>query len=149
MNNNKKQNILKTLFDHYEDGEKRTGYGKTITELGRSLTNLEIHNRTRISIKDIDRLSITLSNAGHISLQSFDENDKAHRYIITPSGQQAFIDNYYPKLDREIYWGKGKDLLTIIITLGSLVLGIYNYQVQKNNKKEIIGLQEIIKKIKK
>ncbi len=85
MSNKKKTKILECLFNHFEDEEKRTGYGHTVTELGRPLTNLEIHNRLKINISDIDKLCLVLSNAGHISLLNFDENDKAHRYVITNS----------------------------------------------------------------
>lgn len=47
----------------------------------------------------------------------FDENDKTHRYIITNSGKQAFIDKYYEKQERDFLWSRGKDILTILIEL--------------------------------
>lgn len=147
MSNKKKTKILECLFNHFEDGEKRTGYGHTVTELGRSLTNLEIHNRLKINISDIDKLCLVLSNAGHISLLNFDENDKAHRYVITNSGKQAFIDKYYEKQERDFLWSRGKDILTILLALGSLIMSIYNYQNQKSNKKEINDLRVIINKM--
>ena len=77
----------------------------------------------------------------------FDENYKTHRYIITNSGKQAFIDKYYEKQERDFLWSRGKDILTILLALGSLIMSIYNYRNQKSNKKEINDLRVIINKM--
>jgi hypothetical protein len=48
-----KDKILKTLFDYWEKGEKNTNYSKTVTDIGRSLSVLEIHDYTKLSKKKL------------------------------------------------------------------------------------------------
>ena len=86
--------ILKKLFDKWKVGEERTNGGTTITDLGRTLSVLELMSNTNLSKKDVDLIIISLSNKGLISIYSQD-NDKAqknHKWIITDLGKEKPIE---------------------------------------------------------
>ena len=95
MTNKSKHLILEILYREFEKGTENTGHGLTVTDLGRSLTNIEIHAKTNLKIKDIDRLCTVLIENGHLKLFKEDTDNKAHRYLITPQGQKAYLDRHY------------------------------------------------------
>ena len=147
MNNNKNK-ILKILYDKFQHGEKKSGNGLEVTNLGKSATNIEIHESSNIKVSEIEKLCISMINIGHIILQNKDVDDKANRYLITELGRQAYVDGYYPKLNAEIYWNLTKDVLTILFAAGSLVLGAINYVNQKNSTEEINKLKNEVNALK-
>lgn len=90
-----KAKILQVLFDNWLTGENKTRYEIEVTDLGKSLSVLKIHQLTNLSKEQIDLVCISLSNAGHITQFQEDKNEKNHLWLITNSGRQAFADNYY------------------------------------------------------
>ena len=145
MSNKKKQAILKSLLDKYQKGEERTGLGVTVTDLGKSMTNIQLHTETKIDVKDVDNLCYVLVNQGHVSILQKDEANKAHRYLITQSGQQAVIDNFYINqvwYRQRAFWFS---LLPIIVSLSTLV-----WTITKDTKKqtEIDSLRQEIQILK-
>lgn len=127
--NKQKHNILKALYLYFEEKEKKKHGGSGPTTLGQTLTVVELTNRTRLIADEIQAICYTLTNAGHIQLYQKDEINKSHRYLITDSGKQAYVDNFYiNKLwFRNIdFWFK---LLPIIITAGTLF-----WTVTSNNR---------------
>jgi hypothetical protein len=115
-----KNKILKELYDHWEDGERKTDFATTITDLGRSLSVLDIQDKTSLHRREIERLVISLSNTGHINLYQKDEdpNQKNHKWIITESGRQAIADNYYLNQlgiqNRELFFQLGGFVIALI-----------------------------------
>lgn len=90
-----KDKILQALFTSWSVGENKTKYETEVTDLGRSLSVLKIHQLTNLSKVRIDLICISLSNAGHITQFQEDKNEKNHLWLITNSGRQAIADNYY------------------------------------------------------
>jgi hypothetical protein len=92
-----KHAILKALYDHWEDGERKTNYGHTVTPIGRALSVLDLQDITSLNRREIEKFVISLSNSGHIELLQKDQdlNQKNHKWIITENGKQAISDNYY------------------------------------------------------
>ena len=119
--NQQKHNILKVLYDFFEEQEKKKHGSGGPTTLGQTLTVVELTNRTRLIADEIQALCYTLMNAGHIQLYQKDENNKSHRYLITDSGRQAYIDKFYLNQvwyrNRE-FWLK---TLPIMISAGTLI----------------------------
>lgn len=148
----KKHSILKALYDFYEFQEKKKFNGSGPTEFGQTLTVVELNNRTKIVADDIQKVCYALINAGHVQLYQKDEKNSSHRYIITNSGRQAFIDNFY----RNQTWYVNKDfwlkVIPILISIGALLWVIYsNYDLKvevKQQKNEIIYLKNQLKNIK-
>jgi hypothetical protein len=121
MPNTKKHTILFALLEKYQSGEERTGGGRTVTDLGKSMTNIEIHAKTGIPIKEVDNLCYVLGNQGHLGLYQKDDENKAHRYLITPSGQQAAIDKYYLNqtwFRQRSFWFA---LIPIVLSISTLI----------------------------
>lgn len=83
------------LFDSWLAGENKTRYETEVTDLGKSLSVLKIHQLTNLSKEQIDLVCISLSNAGHITQFQEDKNEKNHLWLITNSGRQTIADNYY------------------------------------------------------
>lgn len=139
-----KNKILKVLYDHWEDGERKTNFGTEITELGRSLSVLDIQDLTQLQRKEIERLLISLSNAGHISLfqKDIDKNQKNHKWIITESGRQAIADNFYLNQlgidNRQLFFQLGG----FVFGLLGIIIGGYSLFQSNSLEKRIEKLEQ-------
>lgn len=145
MSDKKKHQILNVLLNKYQAGEEKSGLGSEVTDLGKSMTNIQIHSATSIDIKLIDNLCYALTNQGHLTIFRKDEQNKAHRYLITPSGQQAVIDKVYLKAlwyRKQNFWFQ---LATILIALGTLVWTLYK---DTNHQSDIQKLQKELDSLK-
>lgn len=144
-----KDNILRTLYDHWETGERNTNYGTTVMPIGRSLSVLDLQDKTSLHRRQIEKLVISLSNSGHIELleKDLDLNQKNHKWIITESGRQAIADNYYLNqqgLDnRNLFLQFGG----IVIALLSLVVAVFGLFYPKQDEEKINSLQKQINKL--
>lgn len=149
MSNKKKHLILSKLLAKFQEGEERTGHGIAVTELGRSMTNIQLHHQTGISIENIDKWCYVLSNQGHLTILQKDEGNKAHRYLITPSGQQAVTDKFYLNqvwFRQRAFWFS---LLPIIISLVALFWTIVqDAKKQSEIDKLKTDIQNLQKKVK-
>jgi hypothetical protein len=144
-----KHKILKALNEHYQDGEERSGHGHQVTELGKSLTNMEIHKRTHIDVKDIDNFCISLVNSNHISVLTENENDKIRRFLITPWGRQTVLENYFLNIDGEKQWTKVKDILLVAAAVGSFIFAMVTFSQNKVYQQQIKDLTTRIEKFEK
>lgn len=145
MSDRKKHRILTALFSKYQIGEENSGHGHEVTELGRSMTNIQIHNDTGIDIRQVDNLCYSLSNQGHLTILKKDENNKAHRYLITQSGQQAVTDKAYLNTiwyRKQSFWFQ---LITVLIAVFTFIWTIY---IDSSHSSEIEKLQAEIDSLK-
>jgi hypothetical protein len=136
--NLKKKKILIVLNNHYGDGEQKTGHGWVVTDLGKSLTNIEIHDRTDLKLRDINDCCISLSTTGHLQIYNKDDKDKAHRYLITDAGRQAVIDDFYGGLIRDKRFGRVKDSMLVLIALLSFLATLY---INMERKKSDVAMK--------
>lgn len=147
--------ILKKLFDKWKVGEERTNGGTTITDLGRTLSVLELMSNTNLSKKDVDLIIISLSNKGLISIYSQD-NDKAqknHKWIITDLGKEYYANNYFLN-ERGLFYRKYfVEILSLLIAVGSLMFSIWNASqnssLEKQVKQQNQQLQQLERKLLK
>lgn len=148
-----KHKILKHLFSIEKIGEKNSGRGKLITELGRSLTLLELSGKIRVSNDKIDDLCGVLNNDGYIKYLIKDEDSKNHSYLITETGKKAFTDKEF----LNNVWYRNKDFwfkaLPILVATGTLIWTVtINYSLRKklnDQELKIIELQNSLKEILK
>ena len=148
----KKHKILKALYDCFEEKEKEKFGESGPTELGQTLTVVELTNKTKLNADEIQAVAYTLTNAGHIELYQKDDVNKSHRYLITDSGRQAYIDKFY---ENQI-WYRSKEFWfkfsPILIAAGTLIwtVSVNNNLRKKLNDQEIkiINLQNLIYKNK-
>lgn len=131
--------ILKKLFDKWKVGEERTNGGTTITDLGRTLSVLELMSNTNLSKKDVDLIIISLSNKGLITIYSQD-NDKAqknHKWIITDLGKEYYANNYFLN-ERGLFYRKYfVEILSLLIAVGSLMFSIWNASQNSSLEKQV------------
>lgn len=142
--NKQKHNILKALYDFFEEQEKKKHAGGGPTTLGQTLTVIELNNKTRLTADEIQAICYTLTNAGHIQLFQKDDNNKSHRYLITDSGRQAYIDKFY--INQVWYRNRGfwLKLLPIIISAGTLIWTITaNNSLKKKVREQELNIQTI------
>lgn len=143
--NKSKHRILEALYNHFEEKEKQKFGDSGPTILGQTLTVVELTNDTKLTADQIQKYCYTLLNAGHIELYQKDMYNQSHRYLITDSGRQSYIDKFYFNQiwyrSRE-FWFK---LLPIIIAAGTL---IWTVTVNNNLKKKLSEQEIIIKSIK-
>lgn len=123
--NQKKKKILIALNKKYKEGEESSGYGFEITDTGKSLTNIQIHNQTGLTVDDVNEICLPLISVGHVKLQSEDKDDKAHRYLITEQGRQAVSDDYYGQLISDKRFARTKDSILAGVALISLLINIF------------------------
>ena len=120
--------ILKKLFDKWKIGEEKTNGGTIITDLGRSLSVLELMSNTNLSKKEVDLIIIYLSNKGLIKIysQDSDKAQKNHKWIVTELGKEYYANNYFLN-ERGLFYRKYfVELLSLLVALGALVLSIYS-----------------------
>ena len=77
-----KHKILKHLFEANKFGEKNTGFGRIITDLGKSLSTFELNEKTNISSDKINNICFLLIQDDLIEYNSIDEKKKT---IVTLS----------------------------------------------------------------
>ncbi|WP_062063021.1 hypothetical protein [Aquimarina longa] len=147
MTSKVKHIILENLFNKDKLGVENTGHGKTVTDLGKSMSNIELHKENGRKVEIIDNTCYSLVNNGHIELLAEDENEKIRRYNITESGKQAYLDDYYLNQTRKvfaqfIFW-IGMPLLTLI----GLILG--NSKINNENNKLNNKIEQLEIKLKK
>lgn len=99
--NHKKHKILKLLFEFWKDGESKSGYGHTVTDLGRSMTTQVIHENTNIKISIVNDICNNLKNEEFLTLTKQDLNNKVYRYLITEKGKDACLNNLFLN---QIWW---------------------------------------------
>ena len=95
MNSLKKHFILKHLYTHWKQGDDTTTSNHEITPFGRTLTTIQLQKSTSYNIKTIEELCKSLLSAKLIEVFKEDIDNKSHRYIITESGQAAYIDRVF------------------------------------------------------
>ena len=66
MINIKAHKILKILYKHFNEGEKKTRGGHEVTPIGKSFTTIELNNRTRYSISTIEDICYSLEQNKYI-----------------------------------------------------------------------------------
>lgn len=87
-----KHKILKHLFEANKFGEKNTGFGRIITDLGKSLSTFELNEKTNISSDKINNICFLLIQDDLIEYNSIDEKKENNSYIITEKGKKTFIE---------------------------------------------------------
>ena len=95
-----KHKILKSLYLKWEDGEEKTKFGRTVKDLGRSMSVIQLQNSTNISIQNVKRYCDYLNSNGYIVLYKEEPDNKNHFYLIQPLGKSAFLD----KMFKNKYW---------------------------------------------
>lgn len=149
MSNKQKHAILSTLKTKQDEGEENTGYGHYVTELGRTLSNIQIHDITNIPIRKINDLCYTMINKGHVAIFKADEDNKAHRFIITPSGMQTYIDKEY--LNNTWYRTPGIifPLVSLLVSILLSLMNLFWNPGLKPLKTDIKSLQQQIDSLQK
>lgn len=120
--------ILKKFFDKWKVGEEKTNGGLTVTDLGRSLSVLEVMSNTNLSKKQVDLIIISLSSKGLIKIHSQDDDkaQKNHKWIITDLGKEYYANNYFLN-ERGLFYRKYfVELLSLLVALAALALSIYS-----------------------
>ena len=147
--------ILKKLFDKWKIGEEKTNGGTIITDLGRSLSVLELMSNTNLSKKEVDLIIIYLSNKDLIKIysQDSDKAQKNHKWIITELGKEYCANNYFLN-ERGLFYRKYfVELLSLLVALGALVLSIYsssqNSFLEKQLEQQNRQLQQLERKLLK
>jgi|TARA_R100000479_G_scaffold130736_1_gene68715 hypothetical protein len=122
-----KHKILKSLYKKWEDGEEKTGFGRTVSNLGRSMSVIQIQNSTKIPIQKVKRYCDYLTSNNYIHIQKEESDNKNHFYIIQPEGKSAFLDNVF----RNKFWFFNFDFwkftLPFIIGLIGLLNSIFHW----------------------
>ncbi|MBK7095060.1 MAG: hypothetical protein IPH57_08445 [Saprospiraceae bacterium] len=96
-NNTKKAKLLKALYDKWKIGYDEANFGRQVTDLGRSLSVLELTDIVKLNKSEIEKLMISICSDGYAILFQTDSNpnQKNHQYLISESGKKAAIDNHY------------------------------------------------------
>lgn len=123
MKNFKKHKILKTFQSKWDYGEQNSGFGLDYTEIGRSLTTIELSKNLKYDLKTVETLCNTLQTSNHIKLLLSDNENKVYRYVITPSGHSAVTDKFY--LNK--LWYRDYKFWAFLCSLGVLIFGAIRY----------------------
>ncbi|WP_341841401.1 hypothetical protein [Chitinophaga caseinilytica] len=135
MNGNKsKQKILIELYNEFKEGERKTQRGYEVTELGRSIKNNELHERTNISLQNVNKYCDSLVHDEFIRLYSHDPDSSTKWYLITEKGIAAISDKHFQKEDNNFLFGRVKDSALVVIALASLVLNYVLFQTNRNTQ---------------
>lgn len=145
MLNEHKHKILKYLFETNKKGEKNTRFGTIITDLGKSLSTLELNERTNISSNKINDTCYILVQDNYIEYNDIDDKNENHRYIITENGKKAFIEKFF--LNQIWYRQRAFWLTLSALLISSLTLGWTIYR-DANLNKNIDKLQHQIDSLK-
>lgn len=118
----RKHLIIKTLTESFDDGERRSGNGLEVTDLGKSVTNIGIHLKTNLKIHQIDSICVMLIAQGYVVGFRNDDKNKAHRYLITDLGRVAAYENQF----KDMIWYRNFDFLKwfipTLISLTALII---------------------------
>ena len=134
--NKNKHKVLKKLFERNKIGENNSGFGVTITDLGKSLSTLHLSDATKLSSDKINDVCYLLKQEELLTYHSFDENKKNHLFLITEKGKKAFLENYFlnKMWYRQVsFWFS---FIAILISLSTLCWYIYrDINLNKNVEK--------------
>lgn len=146
---NEKHIVLKSLFDTWKLGVENTSYGHTITELGKSLSYLDLMTKSKLNKDTLDLVIIYLQNQDLIKLFSEDEdkNQKNHRWIITNPGKEAYANNRFIN-ERGFFYRKLLiELLSLLLAVSSLIWSVLNTydnsSLENRLEKQDIRLQKL------
>ena len=124
MTISQKHKILKFLESKWTEEENKTKGGHQVTELGRSLTIIELSILTGFKNDTIQKRCISLETIGQIKLTHEDTNGKSHSYVITPIGLTGYYDNYHIKQ----FWKGFLPWVAIVVSLLSILFQTIDYQ---------------------
>lgn len=122
-----KHRILKSLYKKWEDGEEKTGFGRTVSNLGRTMSVIQIQNTTKIPIQKVKRCCDYLTSNNYIHIQKEESDNKNHFYIIHPDGKSAFLDNTFKNKFWFFNFDFWKFTLPFIIGLIGLLNSIFHW----------------------
>lgn len=148
MINIKAHKILKVLYKHYNEGEKKTRGGREVTPIGRSFTTIELNSKTNYSMNTIEDICFSLEQNKYIEQTGFNQDFKVYRYCITPEGIDAYITKHYiySLLEIVVKW------IPILISVLSLfvagAVGWYTIHNSKSIEKLQNQTLELQKKVK-
>jgi predicted transcriptional regulator len=127
MNYKDKHKILQELQLKWKEGDEESSHGQIITDLGKSLTSIQLNKRTFINIDRIEDLCSAMILDNYLVRYSEDKNNKAHGYLITEQGKQVVTDRIllnkivYRTLD---FWFK---MFTLVIATIGLLNSIFHF----------------------
>ncbi|WP_460952436.1 hypothetical protein [Spirosoma daeguense] len=133
-NNTKKGKLLKALYDKWKIGYDETNFGTQVTDVGRSLSVLELTDIVKLNKSEIEKLMISISVDGYASLFQIDPNpnQKNHLYLITETGKKAAVDNHYHNLTASRNQTTLFQVFGVVIGILGFILALTTYLKQQN-----------------
>lgn len=152
--------VLKSLFDVWKLGVENTNYSQRVTDLGKSLSYLDLMDKSKLNKDTLDLVILYLQNQDLIRLFAEDEdkNQKNHRWIITDLGKEAHANNRFIN-ERGMFYRKFfVQSVGLLIALASLFVSIWSlsynsslenqlYKQDKKVRKLEYKMQEISKQV--
>lgn len=133
-NNTRKSKLLKALYNKWKIGYDETNFGRKVTDLGRSLSVLELTDIVKLNKSEIEKLMISISSDGYVSLFQTDPNpnQKNHLYLITETGKKAAVDNHYHNLTASRNQTTVFQIFGVAIGILGFILALTTYLKQQN-----------------
>ncbi|MVN23530.1 hypothetical protein [Mucilaginibacter arboris] len=134
-NNTRKEKLLKALYDKWKVGYDETNFGRQVTDLGRSLSVLELTDIAKLNKSEIEKLMISISSDGFACMYQSDPNtnQKNHLYLITEIGKKAAVDNHYHNLSAVKNQTTLFEIFGVIIGILGFILALTTFLIQRNN----------------
>lgn len=144
--NYKTHKLLGYIYKHHSEKYQSSGRGVTYNE---SLTVIELQKLSNFQISEIEIFCSNLLALQYIEFVT-DENKenigedihgKNHRYIITPTGQKAYLNKVFTYRISKFY-------LPIVFSLVATSLSLYTCSTENSNKKELQITKEEVQHLK-
>lgn len=141
-NNHVKTKIIESLYSKWKKGYHQTNYGKTVTDLGRSQSLLEIMENINLSKEIIEDQLIILCSEGYAKIYELDNdrNQKNHKYLILDKGKKASIDHFFKNKSALRNRYTLFQIFGIVIGFLGFLMAVINTagQIKKNEDIEIL-----------
>jgi hypothetical protein len=133
-NNSKKGKLLKALYDKWKIGYDETNYGRQVTDLGRSLSVLDLTDIVKLNKSEIEKLMISICSDGYATMYKTDpnQNQKNHLYLISEAGKKASVDNHYSNQTATRNQTTLFQIFGIVIGILGFILALTTYLKQQN-----------------
>lgn len=133
-NNTEKAKLLKALYDKWKIGYDEANFGRQVTDLGRSLSVLELTDIVKLNKSEIEKLMISIASDGYATLFQTDANpnQKNHLYLISESGKKAAVDNHYDNLTASRNQVTLFQIFGVVIGVLGFTLALTTYLNQQN-----------------